>query len=244
YVAWLDGQPVGSGGVGRIYVYAEDYPALWGNIAVLPEHRRKGVGSALLAVMADVARSAGKPSLVGRTAGDRPEAIAFLEHRGFVEHERMKAVRLDLAGIKPPAIGAPAGVEITSLASRPDLVEGVYAVAVEALPDIPGEGPMVPGSLAEFRVREVDRDVVPAGGFAVAVDEADGRVVGYANLLLVPGNDTVAWHGMTAVLRAWRGRGVASALKRATIAWAAANGLEALETANDVDNAPMRAVNQ
>ena len=35
---------------------------------------------------------------------------------------------------------------------------------------------------------------------------------------------------MTAVARAWRGRGVATALKRATIAWAVANGLEALET--------------
>ena len=37
--------------------------------------------------------------------------------------------------------------------------------------------------------------------------------------------------------------GVATALKRATIAWSAANGIEALETANDTDNAPMRAVN-
>jgi mycothiol synthase len=243
FLAWLDGEPIGSGGVGRIYVYAEDYPALWGNIAVLPDHRRKGAGTALLATIAEVARLAGKPMLIGRTAGDRLEAIEFLEHRGFVEYERMKAVRLDLAGIEPPAIDPPSGIDITSLAARPELVEGVYGVAVEALPDIPGEGPMAPGSLAEFRVRDVDRDVVPAGGFAIAVDAPSGRVIGYANLLLVPGNDTVAWHGMTAVARAWRGRGVASALKRATIAWAAANGIEALETANDTDNAPMRAVN-
>jgi hypothetical protein len=32
-------------------------------------------------------------------------------------------------------------------------------------------------------------------------------------------------------------------LKRATIAWAIANGLEALETGNDDANGPMRAVN-
>ena len=48
---------------------------------------------------------------------------------------------------------------------------------------------------------------------------------------------------MTAVVRDWRGRGVAGALKRATIGWAIANGLEALETGNDLDNAAMRAVN-
>jgi RimJ/RimL family protein N-acetyltransferase len=36
---------------------------------------------------------------------------------------------------------------------------------------------------------------------------------------------------------------VATALKRATIAWAVEHGLEALETGNDEDNLPMRAVN-
>ena len=41
----------------------------------------------------------------------------------------------------------------------------------------------------------------------------------------------------------WRGRGVAMALKHATIAWAIGRGLEALETGNDDDNRPMRAIN-
>ena len=48
---------------------------------------------------------------------------------------------------------------------------------------------------------------------------------------------------MTAVVRAWRGRGLALALKHATIGWAIANGLTELVTGNDVDNAPMRAIN-
>ena len=48
---------------------------------------------------------------------------------------------------------------------------------------------------------------------------------------------------MTAVGRRYRGRGIATALKRATIAWAVEHGLEALETGNDDENAPMRAVN-
>ena len=56
--------------------------------------------------------------------------------------------------------------------------------------------------------------------------------------MFAPGSTTTAWHDMTAVRPAWRGRGIASALKRATIAWAIANGLEALETGNDEANAP------
>lgn len=92
-------------------------------------------------------------------------------------------------------------------------------------------------------MRDVDRDTIPPGGFALAVEAGTDRVVGYANLLIGPRMSKVAWHGMTAVARDWRGRGVARALKAATISWAAANEVEALDTANDIDNAPMRAVN-
>jgi len=102
---------------------------------------------------------------------------------------------------------------------------------------------MAVGDLAEFRARDVDRPGIPPEAFMIAVDEVSGDVVGYACLLMVPGSDTVAWHDMTGVLRAWRGRGIAMALKRATIAWAIQHGLTALETGNDEANAGMRAVN-
>ena len=48
---------------------------------------------------------------------------------------------------------------------------------------------------------------------------------------------------MTAVRRDWRGRGLATVLRRPTVAWAIDRGLTALVTGNDVDNASMRAVN-
>ena len=243
FLAWLDGEPVGSGGVGRMYMYPPDYEGLWGSMVVLPQHRGKGVGSALLASMATATQDAGKTLLLGRVTEDRLDAIDFLEHRGFAAYERMKAVRLDLVGRVPEPVAPPAGVVITSLAEHPELVDGVYRVTAEAYPDIPGESPAVPETLEEFRVLEIDRPTIPAGGFAIATDAVTGAVIGYASLLNLPGNPMVAWHGMTAVARGWRGRGLAGALKRATIAWATLNGLHALETANDVANAPMRAVN-
>jgi len=244
FVAWLDGVAVGCGGAGRVYMYAEDFPALWGNISVLPEFRDRGVGGALLEAIGGVALAAGKPELYGRTTGDRPEAIRFLERRGFREVERMKVVRLDLAGHVPAPVAPPPGITITSLEASPALADRLYDVAVEALPDIPGDGRMDPGTPEEFVARDVDRNLMPKGGYAVAVDDASGAAVGYSNLMLVANSPGLAWHGMTAVRREWRGRGIAGALKRATIAWAVANGLVAIETANDVDNAPMRAVNR
>ncbi|HZO50054.1 MAG TPA: hypothetical protein VFB26_07910 [Gaiellaceae bacterium] len=40
------------------------------------------------------------------------------------------------------------------------------------------------------------------------------------------------------MLRAWRGRGIAGALERAQIAWAAAQGFRWLKTANESETSP------
>ncbi|MGK2850300.1 MAG: N-acetyltransferase family protein [Candidatus Limnocylindrales bacterium] len=135
-------------------------------------------------------------------------------------------------------------VALTDLEARPELVVGVHAVALDAFDDIPGgDDPMAAGDLQEFRARDVDRPGIPPGAFKVALDETTGEVVGYASLMMIPGSTTAAWHDMTAVRRSWRGRGIATALKVATIAWAIEHGLTALETGNDEENAGMRAVN-
>jgi mycothiol synthase len=242
-IAELDGRPIGAATVGRIYVYPADYDGLWGSVDVLPDSRRQGVGSALLQTIAAEAAVAGKGFLHISANEARPDAIAFLVHRGFVEIDRHRVVRLELAGLERPAVTPPDGVMLTNLAVRPDLVDGVHRVAIEAFPDIPASVPMAPGDLAEFRSRDVDRPGVPAAAFVVALDEPSGDVVGYANLAFRAGSTTEALHDMTAVSPGWRGRGLAIAMKRATISWAIDNGLTALETGNDEANAAMRAVN-
>ena len=51
-------------------------------------------------------------------------------------------------------------------------------------------------------------------------------------------------HDMTGVRRAWRGRGIAGALKRAEIRWAKENGFTRLETMNEERNEPIRRLNE
>jgi len=238
-------RPVGVASVGRIYVLPPDFDGFWGTINVLPAARRRGFGSALLSAIADRARAAGKVALHVPASDGRPEGIDFLLHRGFREYERSKTVHLDLTGLAAPAVDLPAGVSLTTLAERPDLIDGVHALAIEAFADIPGgDAPMAPGDLAEFRARDVDRPSIPHAAFFIATEEATDRVVGYACLLLQPPHRRrIAWHDMTAVARDWRGRGLAGALKRATIGWAIADGFDVLEAGNDTDNLAMRAVN-
>jgi mycothiol synthase len=242
-IAERDGRPVGAATVGRIFIYPPDYDGLWGSVDVLPDARQLGVGGTLLRAIAAEAATAGKGFLHASTTEARPEAIAFLEHRGFAEIDRHRIVRLELAGAERPSTAPPDGFALTTLADRPDLVSGVHRVAIEAFPDIPGSVPMAAGDLAEFRARDVDRPGVPPEAFVVAVEVATGEVVGYANLVFRAGSTTEAIHDMTAVGEAWRGRGLATSMKRATIAWAIDHGLTALETGNDQANAAMRAVN-
>lgn len=244
FIAERAGTTVGVATVGRIFIYPPEHLDLWAQIVVAPEARRSGIGTALLQAVSTRAHEAGKAGLQFRAWEHRPDGIAFLAHWGFTELERARMVRLPLAGRAAPVVAVPDGITLTDLEARPELVPGVHAVALEAFDDIPGgDDPMAAGDLAEFRARDVDRPGIPPGAFKVALDASSGEVVGYASLLMLPGSTTVAWHDMTAVRRAWRGRGIATALKVATIAWAVDHGLEALETGNDEENAGMRAVN-
>lgn len=245
FIAEIDARPVGVATVGRIYMHPPEFDAFWATITVVEGARRRGIGTALLTTISDRAHERGKNVLHIPAYDARPDGIGFLTRRGFVEYERSKALSLELADHEPPSSDVPAGIILTTLAARPDLVDGVYDVAVEAFADIPGgETPIATGDRAEFRAREIDRPGIPHDGFVVAVDEATGRVVGYASLIRIPGaTRPSAWHDMTAVARDHRGRGLAGAMKRAVIRWAMTDGLEVLETGNDTDNAAMRAVN-
>lgn len=240
----IDGQDAGAAATGRAWMHEPGYARYWLSIGVRDDARRQGLGSALYRAASEVARRDGKTGFQGDLLDSRPESLAFFEHRGFEVYERMSSVRLRVAGLAAPDEAPPDGVAITSLAERPDTLPGIHAVAVAAFPDIPhADEPISAGTLEEFRVRDVDRPGIPADAFFVAIDRASRSVIGYASLLFAPGSTTTAYHDMTAVLPAWRGWGIAGALKRATIAWAVAHGLEWLETGNDETNVAMRAVN-
>jgi GNAT superfamily N-acetyltransferase len=238
------GTAIGTATTGRIWMHGPEFERYWLGIWVVPEARRNGVGSALLAAASDAARAAGKTGFQLELSESYTDGHRFLARRGFVEIERSKAVRLELAGMAPPVADPPPGIRLATLAERPDLVSGVHRAAIETFPDIPtGDAPVDVGSLEAFTARDIDRVGIPRDAFQLAIDEATGEVVGYAALLLAPGSSTLAYHDMTAVRPPWRGRGIAMALKRATIAWAIANGVATLEAGNDEHNAPMRAVN-
>lgn len=232
WVAALDGEDVGSGACA---IQPQRPAAILAMVHVLPAARRRGAGSALYAAVSAFARAHGRGLLETRIAQADEASIAFAERRGFVEHQRDDWLELDLA-MQTPSFPPPDGVEIVTLAQRPELVAGMYDAACEGFPDIPGEEDWTAPPREDWLQRVLTDNPPEASFVAVAGDE----VVGWARVR--PRGDH-GLHAMTTVKRSWRGRGIARALKSAQIDWARAQGMTFLRTANEQRNAPMLAVN-
>ena len=118
----------------------------------------------------------------------------------------------------------------------------MYEVVLEAAPDIPGGEDETIEPFEHWMEHDMQGpgDRPDATFVAVAGDE----VIGYAKFSLSVAQTTTAHHDLTGVKRAWRGRGVARALKATQIAWAKANGYEELRTRNDERNSPIRHLNE
>jgi mycothiol synthase len=213
-----------------------------GKANVLPEHRNRGIGSALYAALSNWARSHDVEVLETSISDADAESLAWAERRGFTKISRELCVQLDLTQLEPPPVDPPPGIEIVSWAGRPDLTRGMYEVAVEAFPDVPGYEDDEMETFDDWLEAHMrgPGDRPEATFIAVAGDE----VVGYAKFSLTDAQPTVAYHDLTGVKRAWRGRGIAGALKRAEIAWAKQVGYERLSTTNEVRNEPIRRLNE
>jgi len=174
----------------------------------------------------------GKPGLEVWTTDRTPEVVGFLAARGYNEVRRYVISELDVAAAPEPE---PPAFELVTFAERPDLAPALYALARLAYADQPGRG--------EARIDEswhhwgLGRH--PPETYFIALDGDD--VLGYGYLEHEEGQ----WkNGFMAVAPEVRGHGVAGAIKRAQIAWAKANGVPTLQTANEVRLESMLALNR
>jgi GNAT superfamily N-acetyltransferase len=214
----------------------------YASLVVAGDARGRGIGTALYGALSGWARDNQLEELEGHVKEVDEESLRWTERRGFAETGRDSLLTLELAGIEAPAVDPPDGVEIVSWAGRPELATGMYEVAREAYPDIPGNENDVMESFEEWLTHDMagPGDLPEATFVALAGDE----VIGFAKFSLTRAQPTQAYHDVTGVKRAWRGRGVAGALKRAEIAWAKEQGYERLKTMNEERNAPIRKLNE
>jgi mycothiol synthase len=221
------------GFVGLGFVGPTDSPGRIGlAVRVLPERRRRGLGSELYERTLEHALAQEPEWLSGLVSGNEPEALAWAERRGFEEYGRDVELVRGLPGDEetPAALNGIAIVELT-----PNLRDAAYALTREAWQDLPTGFPVEVPSYDMW----LEEDVSGPIAFA-ALD--DGELVGFAALVQrdAPG---LLEHGLTATRRTHRRRGIATALKRTQIAWAAANGYRELITFTQDGNEAMQSIN-
>jgi GNAT superfamily N-acetyltransferase len=206
----------------------------WVSIDVRASHRGRGLGTQLYGLVDEHARGLGATSQqVTFYEGDA--GVSFARAHGF--HE----VRAEIdSAVDPRAVSEPPSVVVDLRRVRDVDPALVYRVDIEATRDLPATEPMDHMPYEEWKQHVLDHPLfTPEGSFVAIVDGIAAAV----SLLLV---DDVgrATSMFTGTLRDYRGRGLARAVKIASIGWAAANGVTQLVTTNDERNAPMLAVNR
>src|SRR5262245_30261150 len=200
-------------------------------VRVLPDFRRRGIGGAVYDALLVPASAASPEWLSTMVSEADAESVAWAGRRGFEEYQRQVELVLALRGDESPPASLD-GIEIVKV--TPTLYDQAYELTKEAWEDLPVDGVEPP----EF---DVWLEEEMGGPIAFAAMD-DGTMVGFAGLIerAAPG---LLEHGLTATSRTHRRRGIARALKRTQVAWAAANGYSELITFTQDRNEGMQAIN-
>lgn len=221
--------------------------SLW--VQVDPRFERQGAGSALFNEGLAFTQLQGATSLTSEVHDDCPACLEFATRRGFsIERHIFESV-LDLDSFDESPYQAlladlqAQGLRIVSLADMdcsPQAKTRLYEINRLSVLDIPGrEGDFYPYDEFEQLVMGADW-FNPAGQFLAALGQ---DWVGLAAVRLMPETQG-AYNLITGVLRPFRGRKIALALKLRAMRYARSAGVRYMRTNNDSLNAPMLAINQ
>ena len=212
-------------------VYGDGSSWFW--IGVDPAYRRRGIGTTLYDRIEARLAQCGASSL--DTQINDEDGRAFLEHRGFVRTNVMRLQALDLERAQLPE----PGVETAPLSAVD--IESIRSLYREGHEDIPSVAPRAPLTDEDFQRKVVESELVDRDLSAVVLE--DGRPIAFT-IVIANHDEGRASTQMTAVDRDHRGRGLAYAVKVDSLRRARAAGLHTMLTSNDLENAPMLAVNR
>ncbi len=227
-----------------------DDPLSFGlELMVDPAERGRGVGTHLYAHALERAAALHATQLYVAVRDDSPEAGQFAGARGFQPSgHSLRWARLEVSRAQLESFAAirrsleATGIRIATLATLgadEPLLRRVYEVDSESAQDEPAVQSYVAPAFDQWRQWIFDEPGVAPEWFWLALD--GGRPVGMT--YLVSRGAGIAATGYTGVLRAYRGRGVAAALKAAAVQEARASGIAYIYTGNDLTNVPMLAIN-
>lgn len=221
----------------------------WFNLILVPEVRGRGLGAQMYNDALRVAREQGATHLEGRVREDDPLSMRFAERRGCKIQFHTFESALDLTDFDEHRFDGllsrlhAGGFRFFSLAEAGVTEENkhkLYEVNRDSGLDSTGSDGVFPDFYA-FSKNVFDASWFRADTQILAA--LGDRWVGLAAIAIYP-EDNHAYNAFTGVLREFRGRGLAQALKLQTILLAKKEGVRYVRTNNDSQNVPMLAVNR
>ncbi len=213
-------------------------------IAVDPTVRRQGLGAELERRLREFAASRGDTELMATIKEDDAASRTFLEHRGHREVFRRFEMELDVATFdwsRFPEWRLRLGdLRLFTMAEAGTAhVDTLFELSMTLSRDVPHPEGAPEYTREDFQQFATMPGFRPDGLFIVA----DGdRWVGLSGVLCLPGRPAYTY--FTGIDRDYRGRGLATLLKLATIEFVQRLGIKAMRTNNDTVNYPMVAVNE
>lgn len=220
------------------------------DLGVHPREQGHGIGARLYEALLQELAALDPLVLWARARETSVRGVRFLERRGFVERRRTWESRLEVARFDPrpfrqKAERAVRGLVLTTVAEErerdPDWLAKLYDLDLEVEADVPRVGKYTPRPFEE-QVRHLleNPSWIPEAHFLVV----DGDLyVAQSNLFRSQRLSDVLYQGITGTRRAYRGRGLALALKLRTVEYARRGGYREIRTWNDSLNAPMLHIN-
>lgn len=218
-------------------------------VSVAPEASGQGVGSALFEHLLSMLRPHRPLELKTQVLESYPRQLRFFQSRGFEERQRSWLSALELASFDPaPFAGflaelAAQGYSVQSVASLEADERQLHALYVfyqELVADLPRTQSYTPWSFEQFVThRRTAPTLLPEGSFILS---HEGTFAAVSELKKTPQPGRLQT-GLTAVRRAFRGRGLALASKLYTARYAQAQGVRTVATRNASSNTAMLKIN-
>lgn len=249
WLAWDDETPVATS-VLEHFTWCTDPTVMGVGVRVIPERRHEGIGRSLHDTMLTTARASGCTRLVGFIDARQRRSLDFaaaagydLVGRGFESSLDPAAIDLErFADIVAAVVRS--GIRIDPLSeisqTEPDWVDRVAELYATIEEDVPTAVPTAPPVREVFIAEAIESSLAIPEAFFIARDGE--RWVGLTEIRKSQLQDHYHQE-LTGVLRAYRRRGIAVALKVRGLLWARSAGAVELKTWNDGRNRGMLAVN-
>ena len=234
WVAVVEGEVAGRVEVWRNF-FTMGSRSVFVNVAVFPEHRRRGIGTALWSRGAERAAAIGAETLL-TSFHENDAGTAFATRLGFA------LARAEAEAVVDPrtVTELPRG-DLQLVAARDADPLLVWQVDLEATLDMPQSEPVDTIPYDEWVAHVLGHPLFSADGSFVAMVDGTAAAVSLVTADLESGR---AHNMFTGTLRAYRGRGLARAVKLASLRWAREHGIITMATHNDETNATMLAINR